>query len=472
MKQSLKSRLAVFTIGILLCCVILEISLRLVGGVYSRLSESEDVGSNHPINTILCLGDSVTFGLGAPRGFSFPDQLQKSLDQYNPEKNYTVINRGWPGQNSAQLLLRLSKYLDEFKPRMAVVLIGSRNQDNFFGFREYLQQSGEESRGFWLSLHDRLDSIRLYKFCRLLIHDMISDKTPSPDNTQELPDIQPGKYPSEVRHDGNLVLSEESSEDTKGCFQAEQYKEMGQYDDALLSLEQVFHRKNADSSCYYLAGSIYLEQKQYEKAAETFSEGIKHDSSFFGNYDGMGLIFLEQNQVDEALKWFKKGFSSARYESLYGHCYRGISEAFSVSGDTAAAIDFFKKEVERVSLIDGYLNSLAGDYLLLFQKKNKDAEVAHWIRSDIEQIITILHDHDVKIILQNYPNEPKINSIYKEIADDFHLPLVDQQQAFKNFTKGSIPDPEYFVADGHPNTRGYQLMADTLRKTIINEETP
>ena len=456
-----RSRIVVFTVGIVLCLLLLEVSLRIVGAVYSRLSES-DSSRGGAGTTILCLGDSVTFGLGAKRGFSYPDQLQKMLDQSDPQKQYKVINRGWPGQNSAQLLLRVERYLREFRPQIVTLLTGARNQDNYFGFRQFLEKSGDDRRGFLLSLHDSLDTIRLYKFTRLLFRDLTTaGGNREPAVTHELPEIQPGRYPSEVRR----PPAEKAVED---CFEGERLKEMGQYDKALEFIQEAVNRVEVQGSCYYLAGSMYLEQKQYQEAIDWFQKGVDQDPLLFGNYDGIGLTLSEQGKMEEAIIWFQKGFVKARYESLYGHCYIGISKAFRKNGDALSAIRFFEQEVKRPSPVDDYLNRLAADYLLLFQKRRSTSDVLRWIQSDIGQLLGLLKRYDVQIIFQNYPYEPDIDAIYQEIGGNSEVVFVDHRKTFDPYTKNGVLSREFFVPDGHPNAKGYHLMAKNLWAVITS----
>ena len=111
-----KSRIATVAVGICICLIVLEVSLRAVGFVYGRLSESGGKAGDADKKTVLCVGDSVTFGIGATRELSYPAQLQSLLDKSFSGSNekYNVINRGWPGQNTTRLLTRLERYLQEF----------------------------------------------------------------------------------------------------------------------------------------------------------------------------------------------------------------------------------------------------------------------------------------------------------------------------------------------------------------------
>jgi acyl-CoA thioesterase I len=64
--------------------------------------------------TIICFGDSLTFGTGAGKGMDYPSQLAKMLRK-------PVINQGIPGDTTASALGRL--YRDVLSKNPAVVLI-------------------------------------------------------------------------------------------------------------------------------------------------------------------------------------------------------------------------------------------------------------------------------------------------------------------------------------------------------------
>ena len=70
--------------------------------------------------TVLALGDSLTFGTGAPNDAAWPAVLA-GLTGWN------LINAGVPGDTSAQGLQRLPALLDEHRP--ALVLVGLGGND-------------------------------------------------------------------------------------------------------------------------------------------------------------------------------------------------------------------------------------------------------------------------------------------------------------------------------------------------------
>ena len=70
--------------------------------------------------TVLALGDSITFGTGAPPQASYPAVLAGL-------SGWEVVNAGVPGDTSAEALARLPALLDEHAPRLVLVSIGGND---------------------------------------------------------------------------------------------------------------------------------------------------------------------------------------------------------------------------------------------------------------------------------------------------------------------------------------------------------
>lgn len=112
--------------GLLLALVAFEACLQVVAFVVWRGNRPRAVaGTNDAAPRILCVGDSYTFGLGAPEPAeqSYPAQLQRRLDERAPGR-WRVVSDAWPGRNSRELLLRLPAQLERHRPEVVLVLIG------------------------------------------------------------------------------------------------------------------------------------------------------------------------------------------------------------------------------------------------------------------------------------------------------------------------------------------------------------
>lgn len=79
---------------------------------------------------VLCVGDSYTQGDGATSDAgSYPTQLRERL-QARCGRPVTLINAGWRGQDSRDVLASLGSHLQRTRPRIVCVLVGCNDQWN------------------------------------------------------------------------------------------------------------------------------------------------------------------------------------------------------------------------------------------------------------------------------------------------------------------------------------------------------
>ncbi len=79
------------------------------------ITNRNSTGSN-----IICLGDSLTFGVGASPGHDYPSLLSKAL-------GVKVINAGVDGDETADALKRLNQDVLSKNPKMVIVLLGGND---------------------------------------------------------------------------------------------------------------------------------------------------------------------------------------------------------------------------------------------------------------------------------------------------------------------------------------------------------
>ena len=121
--RSRRRTAALLACGILAALIGFELLLQAlsVGTWLLGSSGPSRVASDTP--RILCVGDSFTYGLGATsRETTYPSRLGESLAQAGIRAQ--VVNCGWPGSTSADLLGKLSDQLDSYEPAVVYVLTG------------------------------------------------------------------------------------------------------------------------------------------------------------------------------------------------------------------------------------------------------------------------------------------------------------------------------------------------------------
>jgi tetratricopeptide (TPR) repeat protein len=122
MKRWLERGLAA-TLGLLVLLAGVELALRVAGWRAMRaleLPQQADLA-------VLCVGDSFTYGLGAPRGRSYPDQLEARLSEQLPGRSVAVVNRGILSASSNVVLGELERSLPAARWDAVVVLAGGTN---------------------------------------------------------------------------------------------------------------------------------------------------------------------------------------------------------------------------------------------------------------------------------------------------------------------------------------------------------
>ncbi len=73
--------------------------------------------------TIVCFGDSLTYGTGASKAMDYPSQLSRMLDR-------PVINAGVPGDTTARALKRLQDDVLSYSPDVVLITLGGNDLKN------------------------------------------------------------------------------------------------------------------------------------------------------------------------------------------------------------------------------------------------------------------------------------------------------------------------------------------------------
>ncbi len=108
-----------------------ELFLQLASFIASRTSARGDAGSAASDSiTILCVGDSHTYGLPLPPEESYPALLEARLSERHPASVFQVVNLGIPGMNSGYLANRLERQMLQLRPQLVLVWVGINNQWN------------------------------------------------------------------------------------------------------------------------------------------------------------------------------------------------------------------------------------------------------------------------------------------------------------------------------------------------------
>ncbi len=114
--------------------------------------------------TILCVGDSHTFGGGMTPEEAYPGRLSAELDAVAPGY-YRVVNLGVPAFNTTQVLNRLPDQIRRHRPAMILVWVGVNDAWN-------VTEVDAPASAWRLRLDVLATRSRLYRLVRVRLHDM------------------------------------------------------------------------------------------------------------------------------------------------------------------------------------------------------------------------------------------------------------------------------------------------------------
>jgi lysophospholipase L1-like esterase len=357
---------------------------------------------------ILCVGDSFTFGAGAKNGYSYPEQLQKLLD--GEKLKYTVYNLGIPGTNSSTVLLNLPGWIELYKPRVVVLLIGANDLWNFQNSNYYLFQ--KDKRVYVYRLENFLFKFRTYKLLKLLlmsINKMFYGEKKNPTNFAPIKKLNP-----EVEN--NLKLA-------WGYFGQER-----DFNKVKEILRKVLILDPENDSAIYLLSCIYFDSNETELAEANFKKAIE----------------INPYNVEAHRQLFR--------------FYRHLNKNELAKKELEAMLKI-SPEDEELKKLKKFGIPYPRDEDLIFRQ----------LKYNLMQAINLLKSNRIIFILQTYPRPyPSYVTRIKDISRDYNIPLVDNEAAFAN-----LEYKDYFVSDGHPNERGYSVIAKNVFELIrkINDKT-
>lgn len=179
-EQSLIRKL-VNVMGIVLLALIgLEVFLRLLGGVLlwqAQHAGTTSTEAGRPF-TILCIGDSWTFGL--PKG-NYPYYLQKALDELDTGLEFQVLNLGAGGTNSSQHLRLLARQIPERHPDLVIMMTGNNDHHNLSEstYWKFTNQEFSAMKRWLAKVRVFFHSLRTYKLAKILYYQLAGIPTPN-----------------------------------------------------------------------------------------------------------------------------------------------------------------------------------------------------------------------------------------------------------------------------------------------------
>jgi lysophospholipase L1-like esterase len=428
---------------------IFEVGLR-AAEPFLRPAPSKVEGARY---TILCEGDSFTYGIG---GRSFPSQLEELLNQRHGAGTFRAINAGVPGINSAVLADNLEAHFLEHQPDFAIVLIGENNSWNSLRVAQ---------RGLPAKVDALLMYSRVYKFIKVsatLWGVETFHEAADPDSV-EAPILEESEgigleFPSGEFSPDKRVAPDVPPAELERFLGMVPLIERGEYE-ACVEAFGAFVADHPDVPQGYSGlGSCQMRLNRLEEAAATFRRGTeaRFDDSVEELYFLQGSALQRLGRVDEAAAAFKGGLKHFPRSRALGW---GWSENYHRAGRTYEALAIVEELPETAD------NDVVR-YLRKVSEQSKvtdlDAAVSEAFEEDLNRIVDLADQHSVTLIFSSYPD-----TTYKEVAKV----AAERKQVYvsfpQHFEKRFTSREEYISPDRcHCNTEGYQLMAEVFAETI------
>jgi len=429
--KTLPGKLTLFVVSLILSLIFLEVALRLTGFIIQTGREAtleREKTSSHRDKFIvfrneikyekwvIALGDSLTNGSNVPVDQSYPFRLYLNPENKISENKvrFNILNHGYCESNTYQSLKQLESIIRDWN-RMPDIIIYLGGASDLFS-----PISNEEQKEF-NNIAQRINnhklsffkSTRVYKIYRGI---MLNLRTYS-------------------EYDG--VTEEEFKAEFPSNKIIENFMD-GKEELAFQEIKQL-ESKMKDIHIESILNSII--DRKLDNRAEV---------------------------VKITLKFFEEFPRLFRYSGAYP-LHRLIISFNQQSTYTADDISSYLKKIsdKNPSVKE---TKIFKKYYDLFKDKERSLKRIEQNRMmNLRTIAKICKENNIKLILQNYPsNFTGANLALKKIAEEFSLPLVDNNKVFNEIIIDKETRMKYLAEDEHPSKEGYQIMADNVWQVLRN----
>ncbi|HOX22420.1 MAG TPA: GDSL-type esterase/lipase family protein [Elusimicrobiales bacterium] len=422
----------------------MEVFLRLFAHFsYKKPSEISSSASN---KVIACMGDSFTYGLGASgRDKAYPEQLNELLKKAG--SLYSVVNRGVPGDNSAQLLSRLHGVLAEVRPAAVIVLVGA---NNFWSLETGWRETGTLAGSAVLQTLKRLKVFRLFALFKSL--------SSSPrEGEEELKSVfLPTQSEKKLRNWNSPGQAE--AKKAYEALERSDYKEAEKFYRRAIALDK--------TNGYYYAGlaEVYEHQVKPQQAFLTAIEGVRFAAQgAAGLYAQLGNYYSHQAKDHMvALHWYEQAVQTAVRDGEGAEYFTQLVFVYFTTHQQERGLRF----IATLQLPENRRETLVA----ILKAVDMHKQLMLWLSHDIEKMAESCRNAGAQLFLATYARQDDrfpVNDKIMEMARYLKLPLIDNQTPFVRLEKLERDfETKYFAPDGHCSDAGYAVFAEDALKIL------
>ena len=429
-----KYNILLLMFGIIVALVLSEILLTLAGAEYRmyRLGNKKELRS-HADSRILCLGDSYTFGEGAAKGYSYPEQLQALLDN-NVSKKFKVFNGGVPGSNSSQLFNNLEANIKKYNPDIIIIMTGANNDSNFHQSNYFLFVDNS-MKTYLYRIDSFMSNLHTYKLLKATTINIFN---------KLIHGMRPMRVSREINKI-NLSINTANKDRVK--------------------IENVPLEFREEAAHHFEMGRFYEERSKFELALEEYkkaSELNPYDENYLRK---IGFIYLHRMHVKNASLLAIQAFQKAlEIDPLNLELREELFNTYYQEGKKELAMEELRT---MLYLCPDY--EIARQLLAHKLPDFQDREVAaKTLEYDLRNIIKLTASIGIKLILESYPSGHPTNRTAEKVAREHRISFIDNAAVFRKLEQSKGYRWEhYFTEDAHCNENGYKVIAENVYNTLI-----
>jgi tetratricopeptide (TPR) repeat protein len=490
-------KISLIVFGIALALVVIELGLRVGAGIVRYLQESRNAVScrRHGSYRILCIGESTTAGSKE----AYPAQLEEILNARKAGIEFSVINRGWGGATTGQIVGRLEQDIETYKPDMIISMLGVND-----GFPCLTDPSSDSPL---LVLVHQLRIYRLITVMRMRVQASFEkaavDKSSPRNDHQPPPPIHLPKFRR------TRIIPEQDDPRIKS---GRGYARDGEFAKAEAAFKEAAAANPHDDNAYVELAHVYRSLCDRVRTAEALKKAIEINPSNSQAYAELAWNYIACAQNGAAEKTFKQNvainpgdyrayFELARFYAWgkdYGSAiapyrqalalytwfgptdlveeqiYRELAWAYYYLGEYGKTEEMLAQAIERYPQLDKARNSLAlvqrekhGGRFRAVSPQYQPETIRNFAR-----LKEIADRKGVRLVCMQYPmcSVEALRQVFKERRG---IVFVDNQGVFeKAVRKGSYKAyfSDMFAGEfGHCTDRGNRLLAENAARVLLQE---
>jgi len=426
MKNLIKNAL-LSLISLFAALAVIETVFYVSGKIYHayRIDTGPDRLKDGAAVRILCIGDSFTFGAGAEKGHSYPEQLEMLMRDKKTNNKFSVFNAGVCGATSSLLVKNLEENLRKYSPDILIVLIGcNETVDMFLQETDYFRF--KNGRSDPMRALENFPDLRVAKLLKRgmegLAVTMWKQKLAAQCNDDK------GRRASEQKHRQALSIDEQKT---------------GEFYRFIRSGKGYLNEHSSD---------VTLAAEEYKKAIQIMPDNEE-------GYLCLAQTYLHLNKLDLALAQLE---TAKRLNPHNQELYAQLWVLYYRMGKTDLARDALEKYLCLSPLeIRKYLPLLNNGFPPISDTETFEKALFH----NLKKIADEAQKRKITLILMNYPGHewPAL----EKFSGENGIPFIDQQLSFKELgLREGYKKSDYFAEDGHCKSKGYAVMAENVFNLI------